>query len=301
MEFLEISQFVKDLELVRRVSKYTVRNYKQAVECFFDSLVKSEGKGITVQEVTKNMCRSYVIEAQSRVSKRTLKLHISGLRAFYKYLQIHGEVKSNPFTNITMPKSEPPLPKTMTQTQVKKLLDQPTYDGMDNNACDFYAIRDLLALELLYAGGLRVSELVGINYGDVNMSNASIKVLGKGNKERIAPVGHKALATLKKFKKLHAKKSKFDSPVLINPSGTRLSVRSVQLLIKKYLNYAELPSDLTPHKLRHCFATHLLDNGADIRVIQDLLGHENLRTTSLYTHVSTSRMKSVHSLAHPRA
>ena len=301
MKILEISQFVENLELVRRLSKYTVRNYKQAVECFFDSLIEFKNKPIDVRAVTKDMCRSYVIEAQNRISKRTLKMHISGLREFYKYLQIHGEVKSNPFNNISMPKSEQTLPKTMTQTQVIKLLDQPTYDGKDNNACDFYAIRDLLVLELLYAGGLRVSELVSINYEDVNFSNASIKVLGKGNKERIAPVGQRALNTLKRFKDLHAKKSKFDSPVLINPSGTRLSVRSVQLLIKKYLNYAELPSDLTPHKLRHCFATHLLDNGADIRVIQDLLGHENLRTTSLYTHVSTARMKNAHNLAHPRA
>ena len=296
MKILEINQFVSHLRLERRMSDYTVRNYSQAIESFFKSIKLKD-----VKEVTKLIARSYVVEAQNKLCRRTLRMHISGLRTFYKFLQIRKLADINPFANITLPKLEKTLPKTMTEAQVKKLLNQPTYDGKDNNACDFYAIRDLLALELLYAGGLRVSELVGINYGDVNFSNASIKVLGKGNKERIAPVGHKALATLEKFKKLHAKKSKFDSPVLINPSGTRLSVRSVQLLIKKYLNYAELPSDLTPHKLRHCFATHLLDNGADLRVIQDLLGHSSLRTTSLYTHVSTSRMKNAHTLAHPRA
>ena len=278
------------------MSDYTVRNYSQAIESFFKSIKLKDVKG-----VTKLIARSYVVEAQNKLSKRTLRMHISGLRTFYKFLQIRKLADINPFTNITLPKLQQTLPKTITQTQVIKLLDQPTFDGRDNNACDFYAIRDLLVLELLYAGGLRVSELVSINYEDVNFSNASIKVLGKGNKERIAPVGQRALNTLKRFKDLHAKKSKIDSPVLINPSGTRLSVRSVQLLIKKYLNYAELPSDLTPHKLRHCFATHLLDNGADIRVIQDLLGHENLRTTSLYTHVSTARMKNAHNLAHPRA
>ena len=300
MEFLEFDQFVSHLRLERRMSDYTVRNYSQAINYFFDFLKKS-GESIVLSEVTKQLARSYVIEAQNKYSRRTLRNHVSGLRTFFKFLQAREIVRTNPFTNITLPKLDQPLPKVMTQAQVFKLLDQPTYDGKDNNACDFYAIRDLLVLELLYAGGLRVSELVGINYGDVDMSNASIKVLGKGNKERIAPVGHRALNTLKRFKDLHAKKSKFDSPVLINPSGTRLSVRSVQLLVKKYLNYAELPSDLTPHKLRHCFATHLLDNGADLRAVQELLGHSSLSTTQIYTHVSASRMKSVHSLAHPRA
>jgi integrase/recombinase XerC len=300
MEFLEFDQFVSHLRLERRMSDYTVRNYSQAINYFFDFL-KESGESIILSEVTKQLARSYCIEAQNKYSRRTLRNHVSGLRTFFKFLQAREIVRTNPFTNITLPKLDQPLPKVMTQAQVFKLLDQPTYDGKNNNACDFYAIRDLLVLELLYAGGLRVSELVGINYGDVDMSNASIKVLGKGKKERIAPVGHRALNTLKRFKDLHAKKSKFDSPVLINPSGTRLTVRSVQLLIKKYLNYAELPSDLTPHKLRHCFATHLLDNGADLRAVQELLGHSSLSTTQIYTHVSASRMKSVHSLAHPRA
>ena len=300
MEFLEFDQFVSHLRLERRMSDYTVRNYSQAINYFFDFL-KESSESIVLTEVTKQLARSYVIEAQNKYSRRTLRNHVSGLRTFFKFLQAREIVRTNPFTNITLPKLDQPLPKVMSQAQVFKLLDQPTYDGKDNNACDFYAIRDLLVLELLYAGGLRVSELVGINYGDVDMSNASIKVLGKGKKERIAPVGHRALNTLKRFKDIHAKKSKFDSPVLINPSGTRLSVRSVQLLVKKYLNYAELPSDLTPHKLRHCFATHLLDNGADLRAVQELLGHSSLSTTQIYTHVSASRMKSVHSLAHPRA
>ena len=300
MEFLEFDQFISHLRLERRMSDYTVRNYSQAINYFFDFL-KESGESIILTEVTKQLARSYVIEAQNKYSRRTLRNHVSGLRTFFKFLQAREIVRTNPFTNITLPKLDQPLPKVMSQAQVFKLLDQPTYDGKNNNACDFYAIRDLLVLELLYAGGLRVSELVGINYGDVDMSNASIKVLGKGNKERIAPVGHRALNTLKRFKDLHAKRSKFDSPVLINPSGTRLSVRSVQLLVKKYLNYAELPSDLTPHKLRHCFATHLLDNGADLRAVQELLGHSSLSTTQIYTHVSASRMKSVHSLAHPRA
>ena len=286
MEFLEFDQFVSHLRLERRMSDYTVRNYSQAINYFFDFL-KESGESIVLTEVTKQLARSYVIEAQNKYSRRTLRNHVSGLRTFFKFLQAREIVRTNPFTNITLPKLDQPLPKVMSQAQVFKLLDQPTYDGKDNNACDFYAIRDLLVLELLYAGGLRVSELVGINYGDVDMSNASIKVLGKGNKERIAPVGHRALATLEKFKKLHAKKSKIDSPVLINPSGTRLSVRSVQLLVKKYLNYAELPSDLTPHKLRHCFATHLLDNGADLRAVQELLGHSSLSTTQIYTFVSS--------------
>jgi integrase/recombinase XerC len=179
MEFLEFDQFVSHLRLERRMSDYTVRNYSQAINYFFDFL-KESGESIILSEVTKQLARSYCIEAQNKYSRRTLRNHVSGLRTFFKFLQAREIVRTNPFTNITLPKLDQPLPKVMTQAQVFKLLDQPTYDGKNNNACDFYAIRDLLVLELLYAGGLRVSELVGINYGDVDMSNASIKVLGKG-------------------------------------------------------------------------------------------------------------------------
>ena len=297
----ECNDFLSHLKLERRLSTYTSRNYKHAIEMFFEWLMELEGRPIKPDEVTKAHGRSYIIEAQSKYSRRTLKNHASGIRTFFKFCLTRNWVKINPFHNLTLPKPEKPLPKILSEKQVFKLLEQPILEKDSHQGSSFYALRDLLILELLYAGGLRVSELIGINYGDINFTDASVKVLGKGGKERVTPIGHKSLKTLSKFRELHVKDSSSNTPVIINKNGKRLSIRSVQLLLKKYLNSAELPSDLTPHKLRHSFATHLLDNGADLRAVQELLGHSSLSTTQIYTHVSVARLKEVHGLSHPRA
>ena len=297
----ECTDFISHLKLERRLSTYTSRNYQHAIELFFKWLMELEGRPIKPAEVTKAHGRSYIIEAQSKYSRRTLRNHASGIRTFFKFCLIRNWVKSNPFHNLTLPKPEKTLPKILSEKQVFKLLKQPTLEKDRDHDSGFYALRDLLILELLYAGGLRVSELIGINYGDINSTDASVKVLGKGGKQRVAPVGHRSIKTLSKFRELHVKDSSSSKPVIINKNGKRLSIRSVQLLLKKYLNSAELPSDLTPHKLRHSFATHLLDNGADLRAVQELLGHSSLSTTQIYTHVSVARLKEVHGLSHPRA
>ena len=158
-----------------------------------------------------------------------------------------------------------------------------------------------MIIELLYGAGLRVSELIGLNYGDLDGKRATVRVVGKGQKERVCPIGQVALRTISEFRKSYAKDSSHDRPIVINRQGSRLSARSVQAMLKKYLRSAKLPEDLTPHKLRHSFATHMLDNGADMRTVQELLGHESLSTTQVYTHVSVSRLKKAHLLAHPRA
>ncbi len=299
--FKECIDFIAHLKLERRLSSYTTRNYKHAIECFFQWLMVLEGRPIKPNEVNKDHARSYIIEAQSKYSRRTLRNHASGIRSFFKFCLVRNQVKTNPFHNLTLPKLEKQLPKILTKKQVFKLLKQPTLDQNSNTTPSFNALRDLLILELLYAGGIRVSELIGINYGDINFTDASIKVSGKGGKQRISPVGHKSLKTLSRFRELHANDTSNNAPIITNKYGRRLSIRSVQLLLKKYLNSAELPSDLTPHKLRHSFATHLLDNGADLRAVQELLGHSSLSTTQIYTHVSVSRLKEVHGLSHPRA
>ena len=299
--FQECIDFIAHLKLERRLSSYTTRNYKHAIECFFQWLMVLEGRPIKPNEVNKDHARSYIIEAQSKYSRRTLRNHASGTRSFFKFCLVRNQVKTNPFHNLTLPKLEKQLPKILTKKQVFKLLKQPTLDQNSNTTPSFNALRDLLILELLYAGGIRVSELIGINYGDINFTDASIKVSGKGGKQRISPVGHKSLKTLSRFRELHANDTSNNAPIITNKYGRRLSIRSVQLLLKKYLNSAELPSDLTPHKLRHSFATHLLDNGADLRAVQELLGHSSLSTTQIYTHVSVSRLKEVHGLSHPRA
>jgi integrase/recombinase XerC len=163
------------------------------------------------------------------------------------------------------------------------------------------AWRDRLAMELLYGGGLRVSELVALNYGAIDFENGVARVVGKGRKERLCPLGRVALEVLKKFRAEFAPRTAPASPVLVNSLGRRTSAREVQLMLKRYLAFAGLPLDLTPHKLRHSYATHLLNAGADLRLVQELLGHAQLATTQVYTHVSVARLKEIYAKAHPRA
>jgi integrase/recombinase XerC len=299
--FTECAVFIHHLTSERRLSFYTARNYQHSIECFYSWICELEKKKMGLNDVTPSHCRSYIIESQNKYSRKTLRNHISGIRTFYKFCQARNWASMNPFHNIVLPKPDKPLPKILTKKQVFKLLDQPCAQLNPEKQFEFKPLRDLLILELLYAAGLRVSELIGINYEDINHVNASIKILGKGNKERHAPIGNRALVTLIKFRDSFAKDISSKAPVIINEQGKRLSIRSVQILLKKYLKSAELPSDLTPHKLRHSFATHLLDNGADLRAVQELLGHTSLSTTQVYTHVSAVRLKEVHGLSHPRA
>jgi integrase/recombinase XerC len=156
-------------------------------------------------------------------------------------------------------------------------------------------------MELLYGGGLRVSEVVGLNFGSVDVASGVARVVGKGRKERMCPLGRVATAVLVKVRDSYAKRVGPDDPVLTNPNGTRMTVRAVQLRLKKYLALAELPLELTPHKLRHSYATHLLNAGADLRLVQELLGHAQLTTTQVYTHVSVARLREIYAKAHPRA
>ena len=297
----EYRVFIDHLKLERRLSAYTVRNYGHAINHFFKWLNNSEGIKISPTQVTRTHARSYIIEAQKKFSKKTLNNHVSGLRTFYKFCLSRKIVNHNPFHNLVLPKSQKLLPQILSEKQVFKLLEQPISFENNSGKPDFKQIRDLLILELLYATGLRVSELININYEDINFSNASVKVLGKGSKHRHAPIGRKTLKLLIEFRDLFVEDTSSLAPLIINKNGKRLSVRSVQILLKKYLSHAELPTNITPHKIRHSFATHLLNNGADLRAVQELLGHSSLSTTQVYTHVSSSRLKEVHGLAHPRA
>ena len=162
-------------------------------------------------------------------------------------------------------------------------------------------MRDRLALEILYGGGLRVSELVGLNYSAVDFDQGAVRVLGKGKKERICPLGRTAMALVERFRRTEAKASGPHDPVLVSEQQRRLNPANVQQLVKKYLALADLPMDITPHKLRHSYATHLLNAGADLRSVQELLGHASLTTTQIYTHTSVARLKEIHAKAHPRA
>ena len=293
--------FAEYLSKERRYSKNTLRNYRQAFEDFYRWLKEAElwEKGIDALD-SRDM-RDFVIEAQQRYSRRTLHNHVSALRAYVKYWMLQGKLRRNPFVGIPLPKLDKPLPKFLTEAQMKKLLMGPQ-KLLDNESIDaFTAWRDRLVMELLYGGGLRVSELAGLNYSAIDFGSGVARVMGKGNRARLCPLGKVAIAVLQRFRENHARDMSPDAPVLITARFQRLPVRQVQLLLKRYLLLAELPLDITPHKLRHSYATHLLNAGADLRLVQELLGHAQLSTTQIYTHVSVARLQEVYAKAHPRA
>lgn len=296
-----LEPFLAYLEKERRYSPYTIRNYRHAFEGFYHWL---EAGGLAERgfdALTARDLRDYVIESQRSFDRRTLHLHASGLRAFFKYWLRKGRVKRNPFVGVPLPKLEKKLPKFLTEEQMKRLLAGPMRLLENGTEDGFTAWRDRLALELLYGGGLRVSELVALDYGAIDFESGVARVLGKGRKERLCPLGAVALAVLKKFRQDFAPDSGVKDPVLITAGRRRMPVRQVQLMMKRYLALADLPHDLSPHKIRHSYATHLLNAGADLRLVQELLGHASLNTTQVYTHVSVARLKEVYEKAHPRA
>ncbi len=284
----------------RRYSPYTLRNYFQEFEDFYAWLTEAglTAKGFDALDTRE--VRDFVIEAQRRFGRRTLHNHVSGLRAFFKFWLRREKVKRNPFLGVPLPKLERRLPKFLTEEQMTLLLNGPQRLLTNESVDAFTACRDRLVMELLYGGGLRVSELVGLNCGAIDFESGVARVLGKGRKERLCPLGSVATALLGKFRAEFTRTTLPHSPVIIDRHHRRLPVRQVQLLLKRYLALAELPMDLTPHKLRHSYATHLLNAGADLRLVQELLGHAQLATTQVYTHVSVARLKEIHAKAHPR-
>ena len=283
----------------RRLSENTVRNYQWALKRFLDWLVK-EGSWVgDFTGITPRDARSYLIESQRRLSRRTVHNHISGLKSFFNYLVRKEVLSFNPFSGLALPKLAKPLPKFLTENQIRALLSGPVRLLEQRRLSAKQAWSERIALELLYGGGLRVSELVSLNYGMVNLTEGCARVLGKGNKERLCPLGDIAVACVKKYRNEFASTTGYADPVLTNRYGRRISVRQIQLITKKYLRLAGLPMDMSPHKIRHSYATHLLDRGADLRLVQELLGHASLSTTQIYTHVSVARLKTVHRTAHP--
>lgn len=298
-----IERFLLHLESEKRYSAYTIRNYRQALEGLLEYLCVS---GVVAKDIFQLVgpmsLRSYVIEAQrAGASRRTLHLRMSAFRSFYRYLRKHGIVDHNPVAGISVPKYRRPLPKFLTEKEMARFLDGPS-ELLEREEIDaFTARRDELLFELFYGAGLRISEAVQANWGDYDESAKCLKVLGKGRKERICPIGAQAARLWMVFKKDHAVVKGRGDPVLHDLTGARLTPFWIQKRMKVYLRHAGLPEDLTPHKIRHSFATHLLNAGADMRVVQELLGHASLSTTQIYTHVGLKRLKEAHQMAHPRA
>ncbi len=235
---------------------------------------------------------------EKQLSKATLARKLATLRSFYKFLVKRGLVESNPVMLVRTPKQERKLPRILEYEEVKRLLETPPADS-------WLGARDRAIMETLYSTGIRVSELVALNMGDIDFLGEVIHVRGKGKKERIAPIGTSALQAIQHYMEFRNKRSQsnpdFDAKVLfVNKHGGRLSTRSVRRKMDKYLKIAGLDPSISPHTLRHSFATHMLNNGADLRSVQELLGHQSLSTTQIYTHLNTKKLKDVYDGAHPR-
>lgn len=264
-------------------------------------------------EIDRDQARSFVMMLHDNGdSKRSIQRKLSAMRSFFRFLIREEVVKSNPFNRMPGLKSDRPLPGIMNISEVERLIaavakywnDAVAQERSRPADAEFAAARDGAIVELIYSGGLRISEAMGANYGDLDWGRCVLLVRGKGKKERLAPIGTPALEALRRylpFRREAGGGRDNASPLFLNRFGERLTPRSFQRNMKNYLTEAGLPPDLTPHKLRHSFATHLLDAGADLRSVQELLGHKNLSTTQIYTHVSAERMKNVYRKAHPHA
>ena len=290
-----VKAFFRYLEAGRGASPHTIRNYGVDLREFFSFL-----NGKSLAEVDPLLIRSFLAHLKSRShSKATLSRKLASLRSFFKYLTRENHLATNPVLGISTPKKEKKLPHFLDVKEVTNLLEAPTGDGWE-------ARRDRSILETLYSSGIRVSELVGLNRGETDLFASLLRIRGKGKKERIVPIGETAAKALRAYweslpNALQKKSEGLQAPLYLNRSGGRLTDRSVRRLIVKYAKRVSLKSGISPHTLRHTFATHLLDRGADLRSVQELLGHANLSTTQIYTHVTTRRLQEAYTAAHPRA
>jgi integrase/recombinase XerC len=297
-------RFVRHIVLERRMSQYTGRNYAQAIDALYGILRHSAWDG-KFSSITLRLARDYVVESQRSVSKRTVRLRISALRTFFSWLMNQGLCERNVFKDVAVPKARVPLPRYLTQDQMEDLLEVPELEeaNAEQGRDRLSALRDSVMLEVLYGAGLRVSELVGMRWRDVDMRSGTARVMGKGRKERICPLGEVAVNCLNDYRAALPRKPLVDDFILLSKFEPPKPAypRWVQRRMKTCLALAGLPADLTPHKLRHSCATHMLDEGADLRIVQTLLGHASLSTTQVYTHISAARMIEAHRRAHPRA
>ena len=243
--------------------------------------------------------RDYLFDLMKRGQARAyVRLQFAALRSFYKYLFQRHKLRLNPLKALLLPKAEKKLPQPLTATQIDELLSAPLRIEREKRAPVWMPARDAAVLELFYSSGLRLSELAALNVRDLDPYTENVRVLGKGRKERVCPVGAPALEAVSRY---CSAAGVYEGPLFISKLRKRLSTRSIWLLLKRYLRHTSLPATSSPHKLRHSFATHLLDAGADLRSVQSLLGHASLSTTQIYTKVTVERLRAAYDAAHPRA
>ena len=281
-----INEFKSYLMYEKMFSSNTVNSYVRDLE-EFNSFLESE----YIKHVTYKDIRSYLAHMYNKkYSSRTISRKLSAIRSFYKYEVNKGVIRDNPCLLISNPKVEKKLPNYLSYNEIETMLEVP--DTFKNNS-----LRDKLIIEILYSTGIRVSELVNIKVKDIDFYNNQILILGKGNKERYVIFGNTLKDMLKEYISI-----KSDSEYLItNKYNKKMSTRSIEEIVKKIVKIDGIKNKVTPHTIRHTFATHMLNEGADLKVVQELLGHENLKTTEVYTHVYNERLRSVYLSSHPRA
>lgn len=293
-----VDNYLEHLRLTRNSSVHTQRSYAADLNGFVDFLERREELGSFPAGLSRTTVRAYIVAlTEEGYSKRSTARKLSSLRSFFSFLVRCEEIDSNPAEGVRAPKLDRPLPKFLEVEEIERLMAAAS-------GTDIWGLRDRAILETLYGAGLRVSELVLINENDLDFSAGLVRAQGKGRKERLAPLGRASMQCLGKYiaaKHRAGLNGGGPRPCFINRRGERLDVRSIRRLLDKYLARSGLPHRASPHTLRHSFATHLLDRGADIRVVQDLLGHASLASTQIYTHLTTERLKAAYDAAHPRA
>jgi len=288
-----VEEFLRYLANERNASPRTLKAYRQALTAF-GAANKTSWKKCTADDF-----RDYLFALMKRAQARSyVRLQFSALRSFYQFLTARKRLRHNPVREVQLPKIEKKLPLVLTRQQVEELLTAPTRETKKRSAPVWMPLRDVAIMELFYSSGLRLSELAALDVADVDLYTESLRVFGKGRKERVCPVGLPALEAISRYRaaaNVHA------GPLFINKARRRMSVRSIWLVLKRYVRHTSIPISISPHKLRHSFATHMLDRGADLRSVQALLGHASLSTTQIYTHVTVERLKKAYADAHPRA
>ena len=300
-----VPDFLRYLELEKGYSDKTTRNYKQSlveVSLFF------AGKSWTDLRMPDFRRYLYHLSQKNQFKAASLRLRFSAIRSFYKYQIRIGTLKENPLSELRLPVKEKRLPLFLSEDQVTVFLESPLKMMTEakgqakrgHSLEPWQYLRDAAILEIFYSTGIRIHELVGLLASDIQLRNKAVRVVGKGKKERLVILGRNAMEAYEKYRQAIPLKARSDFAI-VAPDGRSLSARMVQLMFKKYLSRSGLDHKISPHKLRHSFATHLLDRGADLRSVQELLGHENLSTTQIYTQVTAERLRSSYLKSHPRA
>ena len=282
-----IDKFIRYLEIEKNYSKHTILNYRLDLLGFKGFLAD-----LDLDKVDYLFLRKYLAQLkEKKLSNRSVNRHLSTLRSFFRFLNREGLLKTNPMVILSSPKQEKHLPLFLTEEEVSKLIEAALPK-------DERGLRDRAILETFYSTGIRISELAGLSIEDIDFIGGIVKVMGKGKKERLVPIGERAIASIRAY--LDSRKKQADT-LFLNKSKKRITTRGIRNIVRKYILNAGIRRGVSPHTLRHSFATHLLNRGADLRSVQELLGHANLSTTQIYTHLTTDRLKSVYDKAHPRA